>query len=234
MRDILDIQKQAAALEAVKLVRDGMVVGLGTGSTARHFVDGLAARMRDEQLKLMCVPTSRQTREQAERLCLPLVGVEDVPVIDLTVDGADEIGPRLSLVKGGGGALLREKIVANASHDFVIIADHSKMVPQLGAFPLPVEIIPFGWESTQRALCSALESLGLPQAMRVRQAQSGQVFKTDNGNLILDLMVNIIPDPEALAQGLCPIPGVVDHGLFLNMARLAFIAHPDRVEQVKH
>lgn len=228
----LDAQKQKAALEAVALIHTDMVVGLGTGSTAAHFVDGLAKRVDAEGLKLICVPTSKQTRIQAEKLGLSLVRLEDVPQIDVTVDGADEIGPNLSLVKGGGGALLREKIVAFHSHKLVIIADHTKHVATLGAFPLPVEIIPFGWDATRRAISKVLESQGLPPSVRLRHTSKGDVFKTDNGNVIVDLALGAIQKPEILAEALQKIPGVVEHGLFLNLAKQAFIAHETRIETV--
>lgn len=233
MSTSLELQKKQAALAAVALVQDGMVLGLGTGSTAAHFVDGLAARIQAEGLNITGVPTSKQTRAQAEKLGIPLAVEGDVPQMDLCVDGADEIGPNLSLVKGGGGALLREKIVAYHAKQLVVIADYTKLVAQLGAFPLPVEIIPFGWEATRRALMDVLAAQGLPQTVRVRHTTQGAVFKTDNGNMIVDVALGRIAHPETLAQALLPIPGVVEHGLFLGMAQQAFVAHPTHIEHIK-
>jgi len=213
-----DSQKQAAGEAAAALVESGMVVGLGTGSTAAWFVKGLAAR----KLDVRGVPTSEQTAVLARELGLPLAELDEVKGIDLTVDGADEIGPGLSLIKGGGGALLREKLVWEASARCVTIADAAKVVPTLGAFALPVEVVAFGAKATQRRLCDVLadfEIVGLP---KLRQ-KDGQVFRTDGGNLIYDIPCGRILDPAALAEAIKSLTGVVDHGLFLDLADEALV-----------
>lgn len=215
--------KRAAAERAAALVSDGMRLGLGTGSTARHFVSCLAARVRGG-LRVVAVPTSEATRAQAEREGIPLTTLDETPELDLTVDGADELDGGLRLVKGGGGALLREKIIAAASRRMIVIADGSKRVETLGRFPLPVEVVPFGLEATRRAAARALERLGLSGELRLRSAGTGGVFLTDGGHLILDAALGRIPDPEALAAALAGIPGVVEHGLFLGLATGAVLA----------
>jgi ribose 5-phosphate isomerase A len=215
--------KRQAAARALEYVRTGMRLGLGTGSTARHFVDLLGDRVR-EGFDVIGVPTSEATRADAERAGVPLTTLEETPHLDLTVDGADEIGPGLALIKGGGGALLREKIVAAASDRMIVIADESKLVPVLGAFPLPIEIVRFGQGATTLALAGALKSLALPGQLTLRKAKDGHVFVTDEGHLILDATLGKIPDPQALAARLAEIPGIVEHGLFLGLAKVAIIA----------
>jgi ribose 5-phosphate isomerase A len=215
--------KRAAAERAAALVSDGMRLGLGTGSTAKHFVSCLAERVRSG-LKVVGVPTSEATRAQAEREGVPLTTLDETPELDLTVDGADELDGRLRLIKGGGGALLREKIVAAASRRMIVIADGSKQVETLGRFPLPIEVVPFGLGATRRAVGDALARLGLAGELRLRNAGNGGPFLTDGGHLILDAHLGAIADPEALARALVAIPGVVDHGLFLGLATGAVLA----------
>jgi ribose 5-phosphate isomerase A len=225
MTDLEPLKRDAAA-RAVALVQDGMVLGLGTGSTAKHFVALLAERVRGG-LKVVGVPTSEATRAQAQGEGVPLATLDDEPVLDLTVDGADELDDRLRLIKGGGGALLREKIVAAASRRMIVIADGSKRVATLGRFPLPIEAIPFGLEATRRAVAAALQGQGLPADLRLRTAANGTPFVTDGGHVILDAHLSRIEAPEALAQALVAIPGVVEHGLFLGLATGAILATAD-------
>jgi ribose 5-phosphate isomerase A len=218
-----DAQKRAAAARAIEFVTPGMRLGLGTGSTAKHFVELLGERVRDG-LKVVGVPTSDATRRDAERVGVPLSTLDETPELDLTVDGADEIAPDLSLIKGGGGALLREKIVAAASARMVVIADESKWVPMLGRFPLPVEVEPFGLESTRRAVEAAFADTGSPAAATLRRAKDGHAFVTDGGHWILDGALQRIADPKGLAARLCAIPGVIEHGLFIGLATAAILA----------
>ncbi len=211
-------------------VRDGMRLGLGTGSTAAWFVRALGAAVAGG-LKVTGVPTSLATAELAGSLEIPLTTLDGMPELDLTVDGADEIGPDLVLIKGGGGALLREKIVAAASQRMIVIADASKNVDQLGAFPLPIEVIDFGLTATCRAISAAAAEIGVTGELTVRD-RDGKPFRSDGGNLIVDASFGRIPDPKALAERLNRIPGVVEHGLFIGLASLAIIAGPNGVEQV--
>lgn len=219
----IEAQKRQAAARAVEWVQPGMRLGLGTGSTARHFVTLLAERVRGG-LRVVGVPTSEATRVQAESLGVPLTTLDDTPELDMTVDGADEIGPGLNLIKGGGGALLREKIVAAASARMVVIADESKWVPVLGRFPLPIEVMPFGFAATRRAVEAAAAAAGCPGPTALRQGKDGHAFVTDGGHWILDAALNRIPDAERLAGRLSCIPGVVGHGLFIGMAQTAILA----------
>ena len=215
-------QKRIAGEAAAALVQDKTVVGLGTGSTAAFFVDALAARVVREAMSIRCVPTSRATEDQARKLGLSVLALDDVARIDLTVDGADEIGPGLSLIKGGGGALLREKLVWEASRRCVVIADAAKHVKALGAFALPVEVVGFGHKITARRLFDALAECDLGAAPSLRK-RGNDPFVTDNGNLIYDIACGTIPDPAALADALKSVTGVVDHGLFLDLADEALI-----------
>jgi ribose 5-phosphate isomerase A len=219
----LDRLKHAAAARAVTLVQDGMRLGLGSGSTAAAFVSALAERVRSG-LKIVGVPTSERTRQQAEREGVPLTTLDETPELDLTLDGADELDDRLRLIKGGGGALLREKIVAAASRRMVVIADGSKRVAQLGRFPLPIEVVPFGLEATRRAVAAAVRRVGCEGDLRLRSAANGEPFVTDGGHAILDAHLGRIERPEALAEALAGIPGVVEHGLFLGLATGAIVA----------
>ena len=209
--------KARVAARALGFVEDGMRLGLGTGTTAKIFVDLLAERVR-AGLDIVGVPTSERTRVQAEGLGIRLATLDEIPELDLTIDGADAFDPALRLVKGGGGALLREKIVASASRRMVVIADADKRVDHLGRFPLPVEVVPFGLGSTRLKIERAGEAAGARGEIRLRTAPSGDAFLTDGGHFILDCHFGLIPDPERLALELAGIPGVVEHGLFIGLA----------------
>jgi ribose 5-phosphate isomerase A len=227
----IDSQKRAAAARALQFVEPGMRLGLGTGSTARHFVELLAERVRGG-LRIVAVPTSETTRRDAQRLGVPLTTLDETPALDLTVDGADEIAPDLSLIKGGGGALLREKIVASASARMVVIADASKWVAMLGRFPLPIEVVPFGLAATRAAVEAAAAAAHCPGPALLRQAAGSLPFVTDCGHWILDAALGQIADPGALADRLVRIPGVVEHGLFIGLAQTAILAGPEGVRVV--
>lgn len=222
-----DAAKDAAARAAVALVRDGMRLGLGTGSTAAIMVNRLAERVHAEGLRLRCAATSRATCEQALALGLQVEELDAIGWLDMTIDGADEIDPDLNLVKGGGGAHLREKITAAASDRMVVIADPGKVVEALGAFHLPVEVIPFGIDTTRTHIQRLLDAEDLTRRPMLLRQRDGQPFVTDEGNLILDLSLDLIAHPRRLAAGLAAIPGVVEHGLFLGMCDLALIGSPD-------
>ena len=228
----IEAQKRQAAALAVEWVRPGMRLGLGTGSTARHFVALLAERVR-AGLDVVGVATSEATRVDAERLGVPLTTLDETPELDLTVDGADEIAPDLSLIKGGGGALLREKIVAAASTRMVVVADESKWVATLGRFPLPVEVVPFGLAATRRAVEAAAAAAGCPGPAQLRRDKNGHAFVTDGGHWILDATLNRIDDARMLAERLSSIPGVVEHGLFIGMAQAAILAGPAGIRVVE-
>jgi ribose 5-phosphate isomerase A len=228
----VEAQKRTAAARAVEFVGPGMRVGLGTGSTARHFVELLAERVR-QGLDIVAVPTSETTRRDAERLGIPLTSLDETPVLDITVDGADEIAPDLSLIKGGGGALLREKIVATASARMIVIADESKWVPTLGRFPLPIEVVPFGLAATRRAVEAAAAGAGCPGPALLRRGKDGHAFVTDGGHWILDAALERIADPNVLADRLAAIAGVVEHGLFVGMAQAAVLAGANGVRVVE-
>ncbi|HRO14291.1 MAG TPA: ribose-5-phosphate isomerase RpiA [Paracoccus sp. (in: a-proteobacteria)] len=222
-----DLAKDAAARAAVALVQDGMRLGLGTGSTAVFMVHRLAERVRAEGLRLRCAATSRATCDLARSLGLTIEELDEIGWLDLTIDGADEIDPDLNLIKGGGGAHLREKITAAASDRMVVIADPTKVVECLGAFHLPVEVIPFGRQTTQKHIRKLLASLDLTHRPVLVRHRDGREFHTDEGNIILDLSLDRIAHPHRLATGLAAIPGVVEHGLFLEMCDLALIGGPD-------
>lgn len=223
-----DTLKLRAAECALDYVKPGMRLGLGTGSTAVKFVDLVGARVA-QGLDVICVPTSEATRVQAEGLGIPLTTLENEPELDLTIDGADEVDESLRLIKGGGGAHLREKIVAAASTQMVVIADDSKRVPKLGAFPLPVEIVPFGWHTTMSKVGDAARMNGCKGPVTVRGSENDP-FVTDNGNYILDCAFGEIDDPERVATQLSLIPGVVEHGLFIGLTHAAVIAGANGVE----
>ncbi len=213
-----DDLKRAAAEASLKYVKDGMVLGLGTGSTARYVLEGLARRIREEGLLIHGVPTSLATAEAAKLLRIPLTSLEEHPVLDLAIDGADEVDPRLDLIKGLGGALFREKIVAGAAKRFVVVVDASKLVPRLGTkSPVPVEVHQFGWRATQ----AQVEALGATVELRKR---NGEVFHTDNDNHVLDARFGPIRSPAKVASALNEIPGVVGHGLFLKMTDVVLAA----------
>lgn len=224
-----DAFKRMAARAALDLVPQGTKLGLGTGSTTAHFIDLLGEKAQ-AGWDALCVPTSEQTRRQAESLGLRLTTLDKTPRLDLVVDGADEIDDRLRLVKGGGGALLREKIVAAAATRMIVIADSSKLKRRLGAFPLPVEIDPFGAAATRLHVETAARDLGLGGTISLRGAASRAPFVTDGGHWILDCAFGAIPAPEDLAARLAQIPGVIEHGLFLGLASLVVLAGPNGVE----
>jgi ribose 5-phosphate isomerase A len=219
-----ETQKQAAGEAAAGLAEAGMIVGLGTGSTANWFVRALAAR----KLDVTCVCTSTVTAELAASLGLKLAELGETGELDLTVDGADEIGPGLSLIKGAGGALLREKLVWEASRHCVVIADAAKPVPVLGKFTLPIEVVTFGHKTTALRICDALDECGIGAAPRLR-VRDGQPFRTDSGNVIYDVACGRIEEPAVLAAALKSVTGVVDHGLFLDLADLALVGTADGV-----
>jgi ribose 5-phosphate isomerase A len=224
---VTDVCKRNAALKALDMVEDGMRLGLGTGSTAAHFVKALGDRVR-EGLSVSGVATSEATRALAEAASVALIAHEDLDRLDLAVDGADEIDPAFTLIKGGGGALLREKIVAAAATKFVVIADGSKLVTQLGAFPLPIEVTPFAVPMTAKKIAAILRAHGCGDHVTLRCAgPSGKPVLTDGANHILDAACERIPDPQALADALKRIPGVVDHGLFLGMTSKVIVGRDD-------
>jgi len=228
---VSDELKRAAAAAALAEVEAGMRVGLGTGSTARHMVDLLGARVRDG-LKIVGVPTSEVTAKQARDLGIPLATLDEMPELDLTIDGADEVGPGLALIKGGGAALLREKIVAAASKRMIVIADAGKNVASLGAYPLPIEVNPFGLGSTEIAVRRVADQHGATGPVKLRRRPDGQPLVTDGGHYILDAFFGRISQPEALALDLFRVPGVVEHGLFLGLCRRAYIAGAGGVETI--
>lgn len=220
--------KIAAATAALQFVEDGMRLGLGTGTTAEAFV-GLLADRCVEGLRISGVSTSERTSALCRELGIPLTSLDETPELDLTVDGADEIDGELNLIKGGGGALLREKIVAAASREMIVIADSSKLVQELGRFPLPIEVNQFGLRATQLAIAETGKSLDLEGSIELRMAGT-QTFITDGGHFILDASFGRIPDPRALSEALHDIPGVVEHGLFLGLATRVIIAGPEKTE----
>ncbi len=223
--------KRNAAMAALAEVEPGMRLGLGTGSTARHFVALLGERVRDG-LDVVGVPTSEETARQAEALGIRLDNLDRLDRLHLTVDGADEIGPGLSLIKGGGAALLREKIVAAASDRMVVIADSSKRVDALGRFPLPIEVNVFGIAATGRAIAGVMAGHGAEDMPRLRRGPDGQPLLTDGGHFIVDALFGRISRPEALSRDLLDIAGVVQHGLFLGLCSRAYIAGTDGVEVI--
>ena len=222
-----DLKRRAAAM-ALTQVDSGMRLGLGTGSTARHFVELLGEKVA-QGFDCLCVPTSEATARQALSLNIPLSDLDTLDRLDLTVDGADEIDPGLNLIKGAGGALLREKIVANASDRMIVIADATKLVDTLGRFPLPVEVNRFGLGATRHAIARVHGRNGGDGPLRLRETASGEPYVTDGGHLIIDAFFGRISDPEALSRDLLDIAGVVQHGLFLNMCKTAYVATLDGV-----
>ena len=221
-----DLQKKNAGEAAAELIQPGMTVGLGTGSTAAWFVKALAARKLAD---LRCVPTSEATADLARSLGLPLTTLEDVARIDVTVDGADEVGPGLALIKGGGAALLREKLVWEASDRCVVIADAAKVVKQLGKFALPIEVVAFGHKTTANRIADVLADHEIGMPARLRTADRG-IVRTDGGNVIYDAACGVIADPARLAADLKSLTGVVEHGLFLDLADEAVIGTDAGVE----
>jgi ribose 5-phosphate isomerase A len=226
-----DDPKQRAAAAALDYVEPGMKLGLGTGSTAARFVALLGERVA-AGLEIVGVPTSEATLARAKSLGIPLTTLEESPELDLTIDGADEVDAQLRLIKGGGGALLREKIVAASSRRMIVIVDASKKVARLGAFPLPIEVVPFGLGSTRIRVERACAALGLTGAVTLRR-KGEAAFVTDGGHNILDGAFGAIADPERLAATLAAVPGVVEHGLFLGLASVALVAGPEGVETLR-
>lgn len=218
-----DTLKQVAAARAVELVKDGMNVGLGSGSTSRMFVALLAEKVRNG-LRIVGVPTSESTRQLAVAEGITVSTLDETPALDISVDGADELDRNLRLIKGGGGCLLWEKIVASASRRNVVIADGSKLVEVLGRFPLPIEVNRFGLETTRRAIIDTFTKCGLKGGLTLRRDASGQVFVTDGGHVIFDAALNVIGDPEMLTCQLNIIPGVVENGLFVGLSTDAILA----------
>jgi len=227
MSDI-DHQKRIAGEAAAALVESGMTVGLGTGSTAAWFVKALGARGLSG---LKCVATSNATAELAKSVGLKVIDLDKAGSIDITVDGADEIGPEFALIKGGGAALLREKLVWEASLRCVVIADAAKSVKMLGKYPLPIEVVPFGHTTTAGRISDALAWCEIAAEPKLRTGKDGAAIRTDNGNLIYDAACKKIPDPGLLAEALKSLTGVVDHGLFLGLADEALIGTDAGVER---
>jgi ribose 5-phosphate isomerase A len=221
-----DLEKAAAARASLRFVQDGNIVGLGTGSTAAYAVRFLGERVQ-AGLKIRGIPTSVQTKELAAGIGIPLTTLDEFQQIDVTIDGADEFDPQLHLIKGGGGALLREKIIASASRQLVIIADSSKQVAMLGKFPLPVEVIPFAQPLVARRIAA------LGATVKVRKDGKGNPFVSDEGHHILDCSFGQIPDPPALARTLSDMPGVVEHGLFIDLASRVLVAKGENVTELR-
>lgn len=215
--------REAAARRAMDYVREGMTLGLGTGRTASHFVATLGERWSRDPFPLRCVATSRQTYELASRWRIPLADLNEVDRIDLTVDGADEVDPALNLIKGGGGALVREKLVAAASQELIIVCDASKLRPALGAFPLPIAILPFGWRTTLRRLQTFCQHVTL----RLSNGPDTSPYTTDDGLYIADMHLQVIRDPGALERSLKCITGVAEVGLFVGMTSRVLVGHDD-------
>jgi ribose 5-phosphate isomerase A len=224
--------KRAAAAKALDYVVDGMKLGLGSGSTAELFVELLAPRVRGGQ-KLLCVPTSERTATLARKLGLTLSTLDDQAPLDLTVDGADEADRNLDLIKGGGGMLLREKIVAASSKRMIVIADESKLVPRLGKFPLPVEVVEFGHKAIAQRLTAALAGAGYKTASVTLRQKDGAIFKTDGGNVIYDCRLSAIQNATKLGAAIHAVAGVVEHGLFTGIATTLLIAGPGEVEVIE-
>ena len=220
-----DQEKEAAARASLQFVRDGQVVGLGTGSTAAYFIRLLGEEVK-KGLRIRGIPTSTRSQELAQSLGIPLTTLDECQEIAVTVDGADEVEPQLRLIKGGGGALLREKIVASATRQFVIVADASKQVARLGKFPLPVEVIRFA----QALVAKRIAALGAD--VQLRTSPDGQPYVTDENNHILDCHFGEIRDPDRLAHELSDTPGVVEHGLFIDMASVALFARGTEIIQL--
>lgn len=223
----IDKAKFVAAKRAAEFVEDGMKLGLGTGSTAAWMVRCLAERVRDEGLRVQGVPTSRRTAELAASLGIQVRSLDEVKWLDLTIDGADEFDPNLNLIKGGGAALLQEKIVATASDQMIVIADAAKEVAQLGAFALPVEVIPFGWQTTKALIEETLVSMDVLGRDVTLRLNGDRPLVTDEANHILDLHLTRIGNPRQLALVLNQIPGVVENGLFIDICDIVIIGHAD-------
>jgi ribose 5-phosphate isomerase A len=221
-----DPEKEAAARASLQFIKDGQVVGLGTGSTAAYFIKLLAEKVKSG-LRIRGIPTSVRSLELAQSLGIPLTTLDECQEIAVTVDGADEVDPQLRLIKGGGGAMLREKIVASATKQLVIVADVSKRVPMLGKFPLPVEVIRFA----QALVAKRIRALGAD--VRLRTGDDGKAYVTDENNHILDCRFGLIPDADGLARTLSDMPGVVEHGLFIGMASVALFARGSEIVELR-
>ncbi len=229
----IDTAKFVASKHAAGLVEHGMKVGLGTGSTAAWLVKCLGERVRNEGLQFFGVPTSTRTAELARSLGINVITLEQARWLDMTIDGADEFDPDLALIKGGGGAHLQEKIVATASDRLIVIADASKRVKKLGAFPLPLEVIPFGWQATKALVEEMLASLGTPNVSATLRMNGDKPFVTDEGNHILDLQLGRIDNPRQLSLVMNQIAGVVENGLFIDICDMVIVGHEDgRVEVI--
>jgi ribose 5-phosphate isomerase A len=220
-----DLEKEAAAKASLRFLRDGQIVGLGSGSTAHYAVQLIGERVK-AGLKIRGIPSSKETEALATSLGIPLITFEEAQQIDVAIDGADEVDPRLCLIKGGGGALLREKIVASAAKQFVIVADSSKQVQTLGKFPVPAEVITFALPLVKKKI----EELGASVTVR---AKNGKTFLTDEGHHILDCSFGQITDPPALARKLSDLPGIVEHGLFIGMASVVLFAKGDKITELR-
>ena len=221
-----DLEKEAAARASLQFIKDGQVVGLGTGSTAAYFIKLLAEKVK-KGLRIRGIPTSLRSQELAQSLGIPLTTLDECQEIAVTVDGADEVDPQLRLIKGGGGAMLREKIVASATKQLVIVADTSKQVPVLGRFPLPVEVIRFAQALVAKRIT------GLGAQVTVRTGVDGKPYVTDENNHILDCRFGQIPDADALARQLSDMPGVVEHGLFIGMASVVLFARGNEIVELR-
>ena len=229
----VEIAKYAAARKAVEYVEDGMRLGLGTGSTAAKMVQLLGERVREEGLKLVGVPTSERTAALAREVGVPIATLDEVHWLDLTIDGADEFDPQFNLVKGGGGALLREKIVATASDRMIVITDVSKEVEHLGAFPLPIEVVKFGWQTTKALIEEALINLDVMDRVGTLRLDRDAPFITDEGHYILDFHLRRIGNPRQLSLVLNQIPGVVENGLFIDICDVVIIGKGDGSVEVR-
>jgi ribose 5-phosphate isomerase A len=221
-----DLEKEAAARASLRFVKDGHVVGLGTGSTAAYFIQLLGEQVKNG-LRIRGIPSSDRSREQAMSMGIPIITLDDCQQIDVTVDGADEVDPQLRLIKGGGGALLREKIVASATRQLVVVADATKSVPVLGKFPLPVEVIKFAKALVKKKI----EALGAKVELRLNA--DGKPFLTDENNYILDCRFGQIRGADGLANKLSDMPGVVEHGLFIGMASVVLIAKGSEITELR-
>jgi ribose 5-phosphate isomerase A len=221
-----DQEKEAAARASLRFVKDGQIVGLGTGSTAAYFIQLLGEQVKNG-LRIRGIPSSERSRQQAASLGIPLTTLDECQQIDVTVDGADEVDPQLRMIKGGGGALLREKIVASATKQLVIVADATKSVPVLGRFPLPVEVIKFA----QAVVMKKIEALGAEVGLRC--GGDGKPYLTDENNHILDCRFGQIPDADRLARQLSDMPGVVEHGLFIDMASVVLVANGNEIVELR-
>src|SRR5271156_4828118 len=219
-------EKELTGRAAAQMVRDGNVVGLGTGSTAYFAVIALSERVK-AGLKIFGIPTSVQTADLARDVGIRLTTLDEHPEIDITIDGADEVDPKLNLIKGGGGALTREKVIASASKKMVVVVDSAKIVAVLGKFPLPVEVIAFARTVVEKKI------VALGGAPKLRTKPDGSAYITDNGNQILDCSFGQIADPAALALALSAVPGIVEHGLFVGLAKMALVGRADRVEEMR-